>query len=57
MFVQGIPMHTRAIPALFNAMLQPCKQQGEEFFSVLWNSAPVAFGSTMWHSSAEKVTD
>lgn len=57
MFVQGIPVHVSAIPALFNSMLRPSKQEREEFFSVLWNDAPVVFRSPMWHSSAEKVTD
>lgn len=57
MFVQGIPMHLSAIPALFNSMLQPSKQEREEFFSVLWNDASGVFRSTMWHSSAEEFTD
>ena len=57
MFVQGVPMHVSAIPALFNSMLQPSKQEREEFFSALWNDAPVVFRSTLWQSSAEKVTD
>lgn len=57
MFVQGIPMHVSVIPALFNSMLQPSKQEREEFFSVLWNVAPIIFRSTMWHSGAEKVTN
>lgn len=56
-FVQGIPIHVSAIPALFIPCCKPDKQEREQFLSVLWNDAPTVFRSTMWHSSAEKFTD